>query len=1696
MQAKAGFDYQDTVTLLVLIEHFREHGASARVRPEGDDDLVCTWGEIQAHQRNYVQIKKPKSDALGNRKPAPWSLSEAADILVLPAIDRLTASGSSANAQQTYILGDVIDEEVRELLTPGAAAQRGATYLALLHLLAKDRAKPIDEALHSRAAKTALTQWRPPPALTGQEHSVLRAAWDQSFRQFLANRGIDAPRLADYFHELEALDQLLPDVLARIKFRDDYGTEQEVAERACQAVQDFCGISASVVKDTLFRNLRGFISDIAKIPDRWIDRQELELELRRAWPEMVLVRDPPPLGPVYIERQYVIQELNESLQGTALEVVGSSGSGKTLLASEWLRFFERQSSNNWTMYAQARPSHRLRDILAGLAFRLRRYGIREPFEIITRPQQSEEALIEALADAFSALPQQVVMLVDFIEGRGNDSLYHDLAGLLRKLSSRQLHFAFFAQEQVLAHLSPIEREMQGVVCFEPPGLQVEEFIELVHRAQPDQEINRTFYYGLFERASAHRTSGLLPSVAATLARASGTMLIAIQQRPISELLGVAERQCFDRIHRKAAAEKLLCFILPFRPRDAQQLFPEYQILAAAEEMRSLGLLRPHDAEHVEMHETVRNRLEQGLAPNFLKETHQLLARYYQELGQIVVAIAHFEKAGASDAARALARETYLRGEHQWELQDFIWHHRVLTGAEIAEKLEKGADWMYRELLRERAYPEVANILLQAIYAQPERLDKEYQWVWDVSEAILLSNPKYLYELTVFALSRPPDAKGQQPCVEWIAHAAGRARSAVDSRVLQLFQQSDNEIRQRLVQLLLHEIRRDVLKIAFDFLLSRQIKLAGPRNGQLNLRLILPDEKSIIEFLAALPRAKQNEQIADRSVQFGVFSDFIWDERERLRPVCRKLLAFPAEQEEVVLVAAMRVLLFLGDPEARNLGERFLLNHKESGFLQTLAMVAIAFHPQPGDRGRLGQLLLEPNLGVEDRITVAMTLLLRGESPEEILAKLEAADPQHARGHRFLVLMTALLTPFPEAIPLLEAELSEITVEEKTHIFAPIYLKISELPGQSITDALMRALTSPLGGVRIFALMGLARRRVHCAAEPIAVLLDKEQDRAIASVGLLAELASGPMNIARLQPLWERFPNIEYWRCVMIGRLRAIEEAPVLVNAATDPTKPWEVRRAAILAAGRLPYDAALAHLVEPVMRERSSFTKDNASLLAHSLLVGLLGKPCRDVLETMPRGQESFVYIWGHIFDTWTAQQMLRWGDEATGAEAIAWLYRRLKERGAPDRASAIKEVLNELHIPILQSAVLRALNLATRPDVIEHIALDDQDDWLTIRALVVHRRMPSADQNLPSRVRERREQAGRPISLRLSRIMNDLPSARRAGPTTTSGSNRDSSDSLDAPPVHTLDYSAVLRALDTGHLPTECCLILSLLDEAEFKDLVQRLDPKNDERQEYRPVQPRPALHSEGLAVHGVKLIRIDQHAAVRKRLRPLLAAINRFGIVISWHRALLAPTHLNSEYVKAYLQQIRLQNNQAVFQADLEQNGDLLLNACKQPEVHRLILPLINEQWVPALIRFSSIGSTELLQFVCMAASHITSPAIDPVLAAAFKRWLSWFDRQEKLPQHSENWPLWRAFTLLSRHPRFRQISGYEQQLAALCSLNLAAHLKQELISSMSHQPGSYIFIEQQLMKAASFEIYAYDEVDKLDDAADKLFYEVNEF
>lgn len=95
----------------------------------------------------------------------------------------------------------------------------------------------------------------------------------------------------------------------------------------------------------------------------------------------------------------------------------------------------------------------------------------------------------------------------------------------------------------------------------------------------------------------------------------------------------------------------------------------------------------------------------------------------------------------------------------------------------------------------------------------------------------------------------------------------------------------------------------------------------------------------------------------------------------------------------------------------------------------------------------------------------------------------------------------------------------------------------------------------------------------------------------------------------------------------------------------------------------------------------------------------------------------------------------------------------------------------------------------------------------------------------------------------------------------------------------------------------------------------------------------------------------------------------------------------------------------------------------------------------------------------------------------------------------QHHDNYPLWRGFDRLAEHPRFIQIKEWQTRLAAVLQASISWYQKQNIVRVLERDPRSYIQIEQMLFKYANFEHYHQDEIDRLDEAAERLFHELLE-
>ncbi|MEB3029800.1 hypothetical protein VJI72_08420, partial [Parvimonas micra] len=87
----------------------------------------------------------------------------------------------------------------------------------------------------------------------------------------------------------------------------------------------------------------------------------------------------------------------------------------------------------------------------------------------------------------------------------------------------------------------------------------------------------------------------------------------------------------------------------------------------------------------------------------------------------------------------------------------------------------------------------------------------------------------------------------------------------------------------------------------------------------------------------------------------------------------------------------------------------------------------------------------------------------------------------------------------------------------------------------------------------------------------------------------AIVASGAVSVADLAGAPSESVHLSLWRCVLTARTRDASFASQLVLLANDPKANWQLRRAAINAAGFLPFEAALSQML-PILREASPLT--------------------------------------------------------------------------------------------------------------------------------------------------------------------------------------------------------------------------------------------------------------------------------------------------------------------------------------------------------------------------------------------------------------------------------------------------------------------------------------------------------------------------
>ena len=1208
ISAIRGFDYQSTVILDLLFDHFDHRGPGASVRPEGEDDLDLRWTEAGTDRRRFVQVKKPTEDLQARPNPSPWALSEIVRDLLPDAIARLTGN----DHEQIWVLGDAVVMPVRELFDAGSEAPRKTanSYWTVIHTLARAEAKKLISTGSTLARATS--QWRTPDSLSA-DPTLAQRALVTAANDFGQIHGPEGTMFAQrYAQEAARLHILLPGVYGRIKIVDTNGAEQDVAERVMQRLEQRYGLNRSVIEHTLFRNLRGFINDIAKQPGRSFQHEELELELRSVWPQMVPVKVPPPLTDDHIKRPAVVDGFSDPWAGVAVEVVGISGSGKTRLAAEVLERSQLIHPNRIALYAEVRADVSLRDCLVGTAFHLRRLGLSEPFAVAIQPDQANEVVLANLATVFAKLPGECLLLLDLVEGREPLGFARDLATFIRAMSSNTLRLIVFGQESTLRELTIAERTQLGAHSFEAPGLSFEQFVVLVglRHAEPD----RGQLGSIYQQITAGRSTGLNVSLAQALTRAQ-TMdeMAAVAVRPAEERLAFAERSRFARVSfsARAAAEKLTCFALPFQRFEAEGVFPSDNVGLAIRELLDLGLLRRHDGESFEMHETVRAGLEELIAHQTRRDSHEALAAWYQSSAQIVAAIFHLEKAGRSQEARDQARDAFLTGAGWTALWPYVVRHRFVSAREVITVIAGSgriADaYLLPEILRELEGPPYTDTLMDLIREQSDRALADPLWARPILAAILESEPTRIDDLIELMIEAESTPEAGANALTWLSIAMQRWKGEIGPSTLDLFDRQPETIQRTFLGLLLRG-GRAALRHAFQHLCKHPALTESDRRGQLMLALNVRSSDDITDILVALPSATPADMVRSRSPRLGPLSRLIWGARKALRTPC--IAALEAQTlDSDALVNAIRILLFLGERTILDLSEGLRRRTDMAGALANLVPAII---PALVDWHSYEARVLNESATLTDRAQALTTLACSGTRLDNLLDRQRAADPARWSLWTPILLAIASVTPFAAAIPLL-SEILE-SEDDSGAVLPTIIAQQGQTPGSDVTSVLLKALTHSNVRVRQSAANALARRRDRAALPRLIERYGEEEVPDVQPTLATAILASGATSAEDLT-IRSGTPAADLWWCVLAHRTRDLSAAGRLVSIALDRTQLWQVRRAAIAAAGQLPYEAALAQIEPSVMAERSSPTCGGPPLptdlatAAHDQFVNIIHKP-------------------------------------------------------------------------------------------------------------------------------------------------------------------------------------------------------------------------------------------------------------------------------------------------------------------------------------------------------------------------------------------------------------------------------------------------------------------------------------------------------
>ena len=1689
--AKRGFKYQDTVVLELLITYFEEHGPSIRVRPEGLDDLELSWTASDGTTHNrFVQVKKPREDTTGYPTGRTWTLADMTSELLPDTFRRLNGN----TWDQYWILGDDLADDARGLFSGRgrAATHELESYWTTVHRLAKQHIMTAIRPLLNERRRIA--RWLPsskPPDNPREAIALLVRDFGTLLQPHVSTEVIN-----QYHRSLFDIHTVLPGVLSRIEIFPKYGAEDDVVARVEQTLVERYNLHPEVVHTVLFRNLRGFVNDVSAIPGRTFSGEEFEIELRAVWPTMMPVRSPPRIDSTDLRRGALARRQVLSPAQT-VEVIGISGSGKTTLAAEVCEQFRIAHPGRPVFYLEIDSNTELRDVLVGIAFRLRRYGHTDVFYFASRHAAeitAHDFVLADLARGIADFDKELLLVLDLVHGKCNDKFASDLRYLLGKLVNATCRLVIFGQESALRELTILERRSCRARSIGMPGFTFEEFVALV--GQNHTDLDRRVLGDVFNALTAGRSAGLYGQLARTVANASSLdEMVEISRSAPDQLLQRSEREKFARLSGSArpAAERIACFALAFGRDEAEAVFPDVNVELAIVELLEVGLLREIGDDRVEMHETVRAGIEGAISVATRMEAHASLARHYRLTGRLSAEVFHLEKAGARGQAGDRAKEAFLQGNSWAQLYSYVTEQELVMANEVIDVVNstQAIDGIYLlpEVLSKLGTERHAERLLEMMRTQIVRFGQDFNWSIAVAAAFLSLAPKRgkeLYQVLLFAACSDDRRRNAISAVIF----ASRKRRTVGARdLIGLFDDLPTNMRVSFLPALFANGSRDCLKRAFE-MMERH---SGLDRGELAPSqefafLQVEGRADVVEFLAALPQVPDAQMLLKQSPLLGRLGPYIWKNRKQFEGHCIAILTSD-EAGESVQRGAIRVLALSGNAELCNLCDE--IASRTENPLHGFAALAPCLAPGLVDVSRYERRVLNTDKPFASRLSALRVLACADANVDTLYARWRAADGASFDDRwKSLLLMFAVEHPFSQAISMLEERLWGCD-DDQSRLFAGVVKVLGTLAGEQATEMLKRAIGHPNATVRLAAALGLQEKRSTACFSGLRMQLASEREEVVRLALAPAICGAGPTDVGDLRAADHQDEGVMLWQCILAGRTRDEAFAEELVRIANNESFNWQLRRAAISAAGHLPYELALERMIQAA-RVRSTLADGHIGLYAHSFLSHLLGFDVSYLLKKFEGGRDGFAKFVGELCDD-GAKDLLDKGNLGCGEAIGDWAYSRLEAAGWPDDSRAPDIVIGELCGPLLFSACLRSLRRVGRSDLIEREIARSRRPWCVMKCVVECMRSGYAGVDDAQRLRSGIEESAVSIDGRIQNLIEEIASNRRGH--IEVGQEPVERQTV-APTVLSFPEAVGLLMTDFGShdFDDKSTVVLEDITEEELWRLVELADPSMERERGVEVYVPEISFRDYGHTVATRHVTYGAEGETVGAWIRPAIAAANVYQARIRWHDELLGG--LDAErYVRRVIDCVIESGNVEPLYDLLSRDAGQFLQILGASVTGSQLSELIDERVVPILCAYVSAGTDEMLESLARVARSVLSADIDRVLVLLWKRWIGEFGGREEDMVTMQNHHYWRAFRELTDHPRFGQIKDWHKDLAPLLySRGLDWFGKDNVVRVLARDRRSYAHLEIVLFRARDWEHCYADEIELLDRACERLFSETD--